>query len=804
MIRWLHETSREEISTAGGKGANLGEMLRLGLPVPPGFCVTTAAYSRQVSSWDLHQRLAPLVGQQEWEAASQAAAEAFAQLPLDGPLAEELFQAYRRLGSPAVAVRSSATAEDLESASFAGQQESFLGVQGEEALLAAVRDCWASLWSPRALHYRHQRGIDHFAVSMAVVVQQMVPAGAAGVLFTVDPVAMRADRMLVEAAPGLGEAIVSGHTTGDRYRVSRSDGLAVVDRETAQPARPALDDGQVLALCRLGLALEAHFGCPQDVEFAVAGGKVWLLQSRPITTLGSVEPEPIPPQPRPGFLQRFVDTWVLDRYPTAPRPLDYLALGMLAGATVHVLRHSGYAVSAAEEANVRRWTWRTGYPVPRARPTLRVFGYSGLVARALQRDWAAWWSGEPSRALKEAGTPVRLADLPDQVLLDQMTRLLDVWQRVMNQRMEIVPGLFSVHWLRPLVTLAVGRRRAGAVMADLLAGLQTRTSEVNLALWRLARSAHASGSEVAAAVRQGRCADLAHTREGRAYLKQVAAFLAEYGHREGSIWWLSTPTWRQDPSQVWQLLQGLADVTVLPADTGAERYETARCQVEKGLRYWPWLPRFFRWLVERYRGLQAFRENSHFDLTRPLDALQAAVAECAARLARRGVISAEPDIFFLSGDEVRAYLTGEAPPPGEVRHLLARRRATYQVVNGLWQARQFRVAAVGTDLKGVGASAGVVRGRARIVRGPDQFHRLRRGEVLVCPFTTPAWTPLFASAAAVVTEIGGAASHAAIVAREYGIPAVMGVPGATGRIADGQEVLVDGNQGRVVLGEVGP
>lgn len=255
---------------------------------------------------------------------------------------------------------------------------------------------------------------------------------------------------------------------------------------------------------------------------------------------------------------------------------------------------------------------------------------------------------------------------------------------------------------------------------------------------------------------------------------------------------------------MWRLLSSLVDAEERPGDPARARarYQAARERVERRLRYYPGLVSFFCWMVERLRALHAFRETSHFDLSRPLDALQEIAAEWGRRLVERGVLGDMDDVFYLTHEEVRTWLTGEPPSAETVRDLLARRRATYRKANARWLAEQARSSTRGGEIKGVGASPGVVRAKARIIRGEHEFERLRPGEVLVCLHTNPSWTPLFTAAAAVVAETGGAASHAAIVAREYGIPAVMAASGATRTLTDGEEILVDGSLGVVV--RVGP
>ncbi|MGK3990215.1 PEP/pyruvate-binding domain-containing protein [Sorangium sp. So ce136] len=809
IVHRLSELSRADLPTAGGKGANLGEMLRLGLPVPPGFVVSTQAYAEQARAWGLAERLGAHLAASDDHAAASAAEELFRSGAMLASVEGAIRAAYRELGAARVAVRSSATAEDLADASFAGQQETFLDVASEDEALASIRRCWASLYSPRALHYRRARGIAHLSVEIAVVVQQMVPADAAGVLFTVDPVKQRSDWMLLSAAPGLGEAIVSGHRRGDTYRVRREPrggggpqagspaqrgALAIVDRDLESPGRPALGDAELLELGRLGLSLEAHFGCPQDVEFAVASGRVFLLQSRPITTLGAAELEPIEPAPTDRMDE------ALERFPIAPRPLDHWAIKNNLRAFIHALRHMGFAVSDADAQEPPAHVWRETLLLPKPRPTVRLLGAPAKLAACFNHDLSAWWSGEPLSQLLAASQPVDCARLGDAELIERTDHVAEVYGDVMGQRFERGPSfMLGTAALSLAVRLAVGKARAPALLADLLGGIRTRTSEANRALFRVAKQAERAGPDVAEAIRSGRTEELRATEAGRACLAAVDAFLDAYGHREGVGPYLSTPTWKNDPEPVWCLLRSFMALSEFPDDGGVARYTTALLQIERRLGWVPGLARAFRALTEHVRAATVFREDSHFDLTRPLSAMQTLVAELGRRLHDRGLLPTATDAFQLSEQEAKAWLLGRAPPKEEIEALLKRRRATYQVVNTRWQQQRIQGGGTGDELRGTGASSGVVRARARIVRGEHQFDRLRPGEILVCAYTNPSWTPLFALAAGVVTDTGGAGSHAAIVAREYGIPAVMGASGATERIADGQQILVDGAEGLVKL-----
>ena len=341
LILPLHELGRRDLAVAGGKGANLGELVRAGFPVPAGFVVTTAAYDRFVADNRLGETIARAL--REERSSGAAIRDAFAGAPIPPEVRRDILAAYHRLGQGPVAVRSSATAEDLPQAAFAGQQDTFLNVVGTEALLDAVRRCWASLWSERAIAYRARQGLDQQTVKLAVVVQRMVPAEVAGVLFTANPVTGARDEIVVDASPGLGEAVVAGLVTPDHYvlRTGRW-GWRIVERrpgrrevvvqpraaggtehvapDTTAAPRLAMPDRALHRLARLGTAIERHFGGPQDVEWAWAGGKLFIVQARPITAL----PEPLP---RASRLARVMASLVAEMLPVRPYPLEVTTWG---------------------------------------------------------------------------------------------------------------------------------------------------------------------------------------------------------------------------------------------------------------------------------------------------------------------------------------------------------------------------------------------------------------------------------------------------------------------------------------------
>jgi pyruvate,water dikinase len=823
-------------------------LVRAGFPVPPGFVVTTPAYDRFVAEGGLRQTIAR--GLDEHPASGAGIRDAFEASPVPREVAETILAAYQQLGEGPVAVRSSATAEDLPEAAFAGQQDTFLNVIGAEALLEAVRRCWASLWTDRAIAYRARQGIEQQSVSLAVVVQRMVPAEVAGVLLTANPVTGARNETVIDANPGLGEAVVSGAVTPDHFVLRRRWwGRSIIERRAGRrevvvrsraeggtesiaaeagtqpdagsggtPGRgwaPSLPDRALRRLARLGRAIQRHFGAPQDVEWAWAAGEPFIVQSRPITAL----PEPAP---RLDRLRQTLLAMAGELVPARPYPLDQTtwAPALFGGAVGWFLRPLGLAARPIDEV----FTEQDGVVIQLSgRSPIRLT--PGLLLAPLRLLQLAWrynplhWRSDPllSQALARAG----VLEARDPQSLSWEELLAAVREALLlpialagEPRRRYFPRAALAAGLLRLVLGLLGRvDRFGA----LLSGVETRTLEANRALEEPAAqirsdsvlmdtfSGHRAGELLAA---------LDAHPSGRAFLAELRHFLDRYGHREAVITSVFQPTWKDAPEVPLGIPKGLVLAPPPPPRSGPPAWEAARDEMlaHPLLRLRPLRAAFLKWLAEA-RCLMQIREDTHFYATRALPILRRALMEFGRRLVDAGVLDAPADVFHLKMGELEQ-VDGTWPPPpplaGELRSVAAQRksqraaleatplvdsrllRRALPVPGALWAGRG------NVLLRGTPGSPGVAEGPVRVIRGGAEFGKLRPGEVLVAPLTYPAWTPLFQRAAAVVVDSGGAASHAAIVAREYGIPAVMATIDGTARLADGQRVRVDGEQGLVL------
>jgi pyruvate,water dikinase len=790
----------------GGKGASLARLVAAGLPVPHGFCINTAAYHRFVAGHGVSAGLSRALAADP-ETAARQVTELFLRRDLPVEVAADIRAAYEAMGGGPVAVRSSAVAEDLPQASFAGQHDTFLDVRGEKGLLESVRRCWASLWTSRAIEYRARHAVPDHEVRMGVVVQEMVPAESAGMLFTADPVTGDPGRLVLNAAPGLGAALVSGEVDPEVLIVDRVSG-----RITKQRGDPLLGPEQVGDLVGLAVQVEAMYGQPVDIEWAVAAGRAHLLQARPITASGHQEwndsltgdylwtsgnfGEAVPSVMTPctWSLLRLYMPEAMASSPLAGHPpygniggRPYFNLSVYL-AVSSALGVGGLARNGLEQAFGRvpdgvaipripmsRWQILRDQLPKTVRFVRRMIRYVGgapeLLAAVPQRCAAAQ---ERSRA---ATTTATLAGL---------------W------RGEVAPLLRETS--RMLAGARAGSAtiiNTGTVLRKLVGGTDADT---------LLTGVQMDGGQLA---NLGPLVGLEQLSRGEI---DRATYLREWGHRCPDEFEVSVPRPAEDPRWLEDQLAGSPEDRAEPAELLA-RQERARAAAWQRLAQRH--PRRIRALRRRVaragRALRA-REAARSEVVRVFWVLRTFMLR-AGELTGHG-----EDLFFCTIDEILDLLDGRSASLPRV----AARRAAYDRYRGLppyptfirgqfdparWAADPHRrsdvydetggAAPASATIIGLHGAAGVVEGSVRVLDSVDRGAELRDGEVLVTTVTNVGWTPLFPRLAAVVTDVGAPLSHAAIVARELGIPAVVGCGDATRRLHTGDRVRVDGARGTV-------
>lgn len=892
-------SDRADLALAGGKGANLSFLKRSGFNVPGGFIVTTQAYRAFISENKLEDQILALLpaaencSPQDLESASAQIKALFSESKLPGRLADQIFQAYAALQENPVAVRSSATAEDLPDLSFAGQQDTYLNILGVDPLLEAVKSCWASLWAARAIGYRTRNQVPHQEISIAVVVQQMVESQVSGVLFTANPLTGLRTETVIDAAFGLGEALVSGQVEPDHYVVSAGEmqissktlgakalsihGLPEGATRTEQQDRrelQALADDAILDLARLGRSVEACYGKPQDIEWAWAGGQLYLLQSRPITSLFPV-PEGIPPDQLKVMFSFGAVQGMFD--PITPVGLSALRnFIVMAGS---LLRKSITQETQSVFLTAGERIWVNITPITQNRIGRRILPYVFTMVEPSTRqailkvlDDPRLQPGKQAVSLGAVGQLVMLAG-PIAVnlflnlvsprrrrekiisngerILQELREDIDAFQGDRRQRLAQIAGMLpgltrtdlagmfiqfisvvasgvaSWNFLNILTTRSSKEVSQGFQMNSLALQV-TRgmpynpTTEMDLALWAMAKELRHDPA-LCDLLRNTSPVALSSCYLSRSLPPQlmglVERFLDRYGARGLAEIDLGRERWREDPTHVFEMLSSfiqIEDENHAPDVVfarGAQEAQKAVDQIAALVRTtrFGWLKsHLVRFFAGRARQLMGARESPKFFIVRMLAVVRHKLLEVGQEFVDAGELRQAGDLLYLSFAELGAFAREE---DFNWQELITSRRESYrrelhrkQIPRLLLSDGRAFYEGISTErpqsgsLSGSPVSPGSIQGRARVVFDPREAHLLP-GEIMVCKGTDPSWTPLFLTARGLIMETGGMMTHGAVVAREYGIPAVVGVDRATSLIQTGQMVLLDGSSGQIVLVE---
>jgi pyruvate,water dikinase len=853
LVLHLAEAGDNHRSLVGGKAFNLGKMIAAGLPVPRGFCVTTTAFDLFLASCPRRTELSRLLAQCsriEIGRIAELSREirfCLADVHVPEVVKDAVLSAWRELGGErSFAVRSSATVEDAAGMSFAGQFESILNVRGADALLDAIKSCWLSLFSERALVYLARQRVPAEKVRMAVLVQEMVEAGHAGVVFTADPLTGATDRFVVEYVSGLGEGLVQGTVQPGRVLVEKRTG-----RVLASPENELLSSATLKNLCDLARRTEHLFSAPQDIEWAQRDGGVFLLQSRPITTKAPVR----------MWEDRQIWTNVNtgEVMPDVMTPMTWSTMQSLLCVVGSLFRLLGADVTRAPLAGLVAGRLYSNANTSLAAVRPFSFLHKGLpdLARAL--------GGDLVEAYRQAPLTLSPEDLPDlgfrwpkyilswpRILFDLITHLPRrgdaSMARLKNRTDELVrldlgamsaPELthFCIRLFREAfkdwdllyfaaqaAALPVFKKACrdwlgesdltlGGRLFAALGGMPD--AEAGLALWRLAVLAHADGDTEAAVSSKKSWPEvrsrLRLTEHGRKFLAAWDAFMTEHGHHCRGELELFNARWSETPDYILGLVRGYlrsmgqSDPLENQRRLAEERERlTVQCRarLKNPIKRW-----IFSHALRRAQELTVYREKLKSQLVRQFAFTRRVLLVLGQRLHEQGSLSCRDDIFFLEVSELEPVATGGAS--FDWRERIELRRREYEknlklnpprVVNGRFDPNAPGWPVANADAKfltGIPVSPGIVTGPAHVILRADEHEHVLAGEILIAPFTDPAWSPYFITAAGVVMEQGGILSHGSIVAREYGLPAVTNVASATRVIRTGDLVQVDGNRGCV-------
>ncbi|MDA1776537.1 phosphoenolpyruvate synthase [Bacillus cereus group sp. BY9-3LC] len=858
----FQEIEKGQLSLVGGKGLNLGELSNIqGIQVPEGFCVTTVGYEKAIEQNEelqtLLQQLTKLKREDRAQIGemSKEIREVIMAVQIPSDVVEAVAHYLSRFGNEhAYAVRSSATAEDLPYASFAGQQDTYLNIIGKEAILQHVRKCWASLFTERAVMYRMQNGFEHNQVSICVVVQKMVFPEASGILFTADPITSSRKVLSIDASFGLGEALVSGLVSADNYKVKEGEivdkvistkkvaiyalkegGTETKQINSAQQKIQTLSEQQILQLAQIGRQIEAYFGCPQDIEWCLARNTFYIVQSRPITTLYPIPEEndggnhvyisvghqqmmtdAMKPLGLSFFLlttsapmrkaggRLFVDA---TQRLASPASRDYLinTLGksdpLIRDALTTVVERDNFITLLPDDEKQKS----VGKGVPPVSTQPEIENDPAIVTELIQNSEASLEELKENMQLKSG------VDVLDFILEDiqQLKKVLFNPQSIAV----IMAGMNASTWINEKMEQWLGEKNAADTLSQ---SVQNNiTSEMGLALMEVADVIRPY-EEVIAYLQHVEndsfLDEFVQFKGGEKAREAIDAFLNKYGMRCSGEIDITKTRWSEKPTTIIPMI--LNNIRDFEYGASKRKFEEglqeALKKEEELVDRLQHLPdgkqkvEETKRMIRNIRNFIGYREYPKYGMINRYFIYKQALLKEAEQLVQSGVIHEVDDIYYLTFEELHEVVRTKKLD----YELIHKQKSDYKLYEKLTPPRimtsdgeiitgKYKRENIPADaIAGLPVSSGVVEGRARVILNMEEAN-LEEGDILVTAFTDPGWTPLFVSIKGLVTEVGGLMTHGAVIAREYGLPAVVGVENATKLIKDGQRIRVHGTEGYI-------
>lgn len=880
LVLGFQEIDKTQILLVGGKGLNLGELSKIeGIQVPEGFCVTTVGYQRAIEQNETYHSLLNRLTMLKAEDRDDIAGTSrkIRQIIMEAEIPSDVVKAVTHYLSQfgeeqAYAVRSSATAEDLPHASFAGQQDTYLNIIGKESILQHIRKCWASLFTDRAVIYRMQHGFDHRQVYLSVIIQRMVFPQASGILFTADPITSNRKLLSIDAGFGLGEALVSGLVSADCYKVREGEiidkriatkDLAIYARkeggtetkqiDPVQQKIQTLTDEQILQLARIGRQIEAYFGQPQDIEWCLVDNTFYIVQSRPITTLYPIPEandqenhvyvsvghqqmmtDPIKPLGLSFWLlttrapmrnaggRLFVDVTPMLASP-ASREMVLNNLGqsdpLIKDALMTVIERGDFIKSLPSDKEQSAGKSKEAIPPAGSQAQLEID--PTIVSDLIQRSQTS------IEALKQNIQTKSGSDLFDFIQEDiqQLTKMLSDPQSLGV----IIAAMDASSWINEKMNEWLGEQNAADTLSQSVSG--NITSEMGLALLDVADVIRPY-PEVIEYLQHAKddhfLDELKKFNGGKETRDAIFAFLDKYGMRCTGEIDITRTRWSEKPITLIPLI--LSNIKNFGPNASKRKFEQGRQEALKKeqelldrLKQLPDGEQKAKETKEKIDLIQNFigyREYPKYAMVHRYYVYKQALMKEAEQLVQAGVIHDKEDIYYLTFEELHeAVRTKKPDDPGcmveqqaglAIRQIISQRKDEYKLYEKLTPPRVItsdgeiilgkykRENLPAGAIVGLPVSSGVVEGRARVILNMEDAD-LEEGDILVTTFTDPSWTPLFVSIKGLVTEVGGLMTHGAVIAREYGLPAVVGVENATKRIKDGERIRVHGTEGYIEI-----
>ncbi|MBC2206108.1 phosphoenolpyruvate synthase [Listeria booriae] len=843
----------------GGKGANLGECAKIsGVQVPTGFCLTTEAYQKAISENEalqalLHQLSAQkITNQDQISKIGQSIRVLIEEIEIPREIEAEISDHLAKIGSEqAYAIRSSATAEDLPTASFAGQHDTYLNIIGKTEILKHIKKCWASLFTDRAIIYRIQNNFAHTDVQLSVVIQQMVFPSASGILFTADPITGNRKTLSIDASFGLGEALVSGLVSADVYKVQgntiiekniatkkiaiysiKTGGTETKSLPAAQQTNQTITDHQILQLEQLGRNIEAYFGKPQDIEWCLADDQFYIVQSRPITTLFPVPKEadkenhvylsvghqqmmtdPIKPlglafylliTPAPMRIaggRLFVD---ITPNLAAPASREILINGI--GQSDPLMKDAIETI-VARESFIETNTPEEARPIPTPSADKPIENIPEIATSLIANN-------EASLAKLKQTIQTKSGSAVFDLILEDIPEFKRVLFNADNLRV-LLSAMNAATWLNEKMQEWLGETNVADTLSQSVDN--NITAEMGLELLDVA-DAIRPYPEVIAFLQNTKDPNflekLGDLQGGEAARDAITTYLDKYGMRCAGEIDISRTRWSEDPTILVPMI--LSNIKNFQPNASHQKFEQARkeaLQKEQDL-----LARLknlpdgeqkaakTKEVITVLRNLTGYREYPKYGMINRYFVYKQALLKEAAQLVQAEIIKEPEDIFYLNFEELHEVVRTEQLD----YTIITTRKADYNQFDKLTPPRvltsdgeiitgKYKRENLPSDaIIGLPVSSGTIEGRARVILNMADAN-LEEGDILITPFTDPSWTPLFVSIKGLVTEVGGLMTHGAVIAREYGLPAVIGVENATTRIQDGDQIRVNGTEGYIEL-----